>query len=163
TVHPRIQALHSRSTPRAPERRSSSPSYPSSSLPPAAPPPSPLPPRPLPRPPPTPARSPPPPPPRPPAPRPRAVPRRGHRGPAFRFWSWDGPADGPTITGKRAWTAIAEGAASDKDRRVLISVEDFVKTDGKTNTFTAPFGDVVSPVALAQIVAPPASLSAGDA
>jgi hypothetical protein len=82
--------------------------------------------------------------------------------PVLRFWAWDGPADGPAITGKRAWTAIAEGAATDRDRRVFVSVEDFAKVDGKNNLFTAPFGDIVSPVALAANLAPPAKLGAGD-
>jgi hypothetical protein len=87
-------------------------------------------------------------------------PRRAR--PQFRFWSFDGPADGPAITGKRAWTAIADGAAEDRWRHVFISVESFVKTDGKNNSFTAPFGDVVSPVGLAANLAPPAALKKGD-
>lgn len=82
--------------------------------------------------------------------------------PVLRFWAFDGPDSGPAITGKRAWTAIAQGAADDRYRRVFVSVEDFVKTDGKRNTFTAPFGEIVSPVALAANLAPPAALKKGD-
>jgi hypothetical protein len=81
----------------------------------------------------------------------------------LQFWSWDGPTDGPAITGKRAWTAIAEGKADDRYRRVFISVEPFTKVDGKNNVFTAPYGEVVSPVALAANLTPPASLKKGDA
>lgn len=83
--------------------------------------------------------------------------------PTLRFFSFDGPDAGPAITGKRAWTAIGEGAHDDRYRRVFISVETFVKADGKNNLFSAPYGDVVSPVALAQNLAAPASLKKGDA
>ena len=82
--------------------------------------------------------------------------------PVQRFWAWDGPSEGPAITGKRAWTAVPTGQATDRGRHVFISVEDFVKTDGANNVWRTPLTDLVVPVALAAPLAPPTGLKKGD-
>ncbi len=82
--------------------------------------------------------------------------------PTLRFWGYDGPAEGPAITGPRAWTAVPSGPADDRYRRVFISVEDFVKTANGENHFRTARNDLVAPVAMAVNLAPPASLKKGD-
>lgn len=80
----------------------------------------------------------------------------------MRFWGYDGPAEGPAIAGKRAWTAVPSGEEKDAYRHVFLSVEDFVKSDGTNNLFRSPAGDIVAPVAMAENLTPPASLKKGD-
>lgn len=82
--------------------------------------------------------------------------------PTMRFWDYDGPAEGPAITGKRGWTAVPSGEAKDAYRHVFLSVEDFVKTDGKSNFWRSPAGDIVAPISMADNLAPPAKLKKGD-
>ncbi len=82
--------------------------------------------------------------------------------PVMRFWDYDGPAEGPAITGKRGWTAVPSGDAKDAYRHVFLSVEDFVKTDGKNNFWRSPAGDIVAPISMADNLAPPAKLKKGD-
>ncbi|MFO0591359.1 MAG: hypothetical protein U0441_27675 [Polyangiaceae bacterium] len=89
------------------------------------------------------------------------VPSRPGR-PVMRFWDYDGPAEGPAITGKRAWTVVPSGEAKDSFRHVFLSVEDFVRSDGTNNVFRSPAGDIVAPVAMADNLAPPAKLQKGD-
>lgn len=82
--------------------------------------------------------------------------------PTVRFWDYDGPAEGPAITGARGWTAVPTGAASDRYRHVFISVEDFVKTAGGENHWRTPSNDLVVPIAMGANLAAPAALKKGD-
>lgn len=82
--------------------------------------------------------------------------------PVLRFWDYDGPAEGPAITGKRAWTAVPTGEATDRNRHVFISVEDFLRTDGKNNFWSTHFNDLSVPIAMGANLSPPAALKKGD-